>query len=582
MNNILAQAKDFIKSYGWHSLFMHFFKITFLLLVIPLTIFSLIFFFSAHTQQKEDFKNVHQKNKTIIENIITETVKETAKLHQNNDCLSYITMHELDFSASSGYIMRLRQELNDYVSSSSYLESIYLYTPHTDYVITNISGAKASDFYDRQWLEYYQKTKSSNFCVSTTLTTSEYPKDIISIAQGLELYSNTYALMVYNIKASYLRDTLSSDRAATYLVSGETIIYTDDTAAARINPTEICSDYKHLNYNKNADFGRGGIITKLENNLFMITLPAPDISLTATAICIALVVLLIFLILIVSLYISIKFHTSIATILSMIEARNPQGSASDFNEIKYIRKNLTALITKRDSLENELLQKIVHLKKSQSVALQTQINPHFIFNTLGLANMIIMNTVKKPNDAEKVISLLSEFIFYMLDTKEYVVSFEEELAMTKKYIQIENMKHKNSFDIAYDIDDNVLDKAVIKLILQPIVENAFVHGLKCLESRKGRIQIKAYIHEEQIIIDVTNNGICIPPDKLSELRQRLNNANLPETRNIGLANVNSRIKIFYGDAFGITLDSSDAETRVRITLPTTGNLFENGSLYLGK
>ena len=113
--------------------------------------------------------------------------------------------------------------------------------------------------------------------------------------------------------------------------------------------------------------------------------------------------------------------------------------------------------------------------------------------------------------------MLSELIKYTLNTKKYIVSIPEELEATKKYIEIEKIKLKESFDVEWDVDDNVLNQHTMKFILHPIIENAIMHGIKYLDDKKGIIKISIKLENNILNFVISNNGPKIPLEKLQEV-----------------------------------------------------------------
>ena len=134
--------------------------------------------------------------------------------------------------------------------------------------------------------------------------------------------------------------------------------------------------------------------------------------------------------------------------------------------------------------------------------------------------------------------------------------------------EIENIKHANSIDFIFDIDDNIYEYYTLKMILQPIIENAITHGVKLLRNENGIITISAKTENSNIVFAVTNNGPTIPPQRLIEIQQSLICVDdIPENNHIGLRNVNQRIKLIFGNDYGCSITSADNVTTVKIIIP---------------
>lgn len=183
-----------------------------------------------------------------------------------------------------------------------------------------------------------------------------------------------------------------------------------------------------------------------------------------------------------------------------------------------------------------------------------------------------MRITKSENDASRVIRLLSDLLSVSLDTKTTIVTVAEEISYTKKYLEIESIKRRNSFDIVWDMDESLYDLKIIKFILQPIVENAIEHGIKFLLDKRGKIEISGHINNDAIVFEVKDNGPGISPQQLEHIIDLMNSEDIQENKNIGLSNVHRRIKLIYGEKYGVNIESSSEGTVVFITIPIKNSL----------
>ncbi len=280
---------------------------------------------------------------------------------------------------------------------------------------------------------------------------------------------------------------------------------------------------------------------------------------------------LIFLILLLFLSINISWsnYNSILEIASQLQ----DNTLVPDNEIKYITDNIINLKNlaqnekeKNFNIEATLVSKLDELKKAQFFALQTQITPHFIFNTLNLVSAIVMNITKGPNDAEKVVSLLSNILYYSLREKNYFVDIKDEIDYTQKYIEIEKIKRKNNFDVEFEYADNIRNYKTLKFILQPIVENCFVHSFPYTDKR-GFLKIKIFEADKCINFEIYDNGNKISEDKLNNIKRDLVSDELPMSTHLGLRNINTRIKLLWGNEYGCFIASENSGTTVTIKTP---------------
>lgn len=253
----------------------------------------------------------------------------------------------------------------------------------------------------------------------------------------------------------------------------------------------------------------------------------------------------------------------------LIPEKNEIGTMSSYiNQMldKIDESNERIMNTQKSLYQAELIK-----KKTQLSALQSQINPHFLYNTLDCIKSIAL-----ARDVREIVEITSSMvvIFRYAIREDELVTVEDELDSVRRYLNIMNIRYRDKFFLEVDIDPGLHGFKTLKMILQPVVENSIYHGL---EPKRGRgcIMIRAGIQEKDIVyFKVIDNGKGIPPDELSSLRKRLGSApdllkaSGDSRRSIGLANINSRIKIQFGEQYGIDVDSREnEETCVVIRLP---------------
>ncbi|MDR0596300.1 MAG: sensor histidine kinase [Clostridiales Family XIII bacterium] len=231
-----------------------------------------------------------------------------------------------------------------------------------------------------------------------------------------------------------------------------------------------------------------------------------------------------------------------------------------------------------DRLEEILFSdEAVNLSKRQAqyLAMQNQINPHFLYNTLeGIRGEALMNG---SDDIAKMTETLSQFFRYTISNLETLVTLDSELTNVRNYYTIQEYRFGDrlKLDITFESerDRAMLQSAKVpKLILQPVVENAIIHGVEGLLGT-GLVSISIQFTGSRIILTVSDNGVGMSADKLKELNDRMSNiygryGSGGESGGIALANVNNRIKLLFGEGYGIIIMSGEGSgTDVEITLP---------------
>ena len=209
--------------------------------------------------------------------------------------------------------------------------------------------------------------------------------------------------------------------------------------------------------------------------------------------------------------------------------------------------------------------------RAELEALQSQINPHFLFNTLHSIKAVIDS--KDSLKAIQMVQVLADLLRYNLSKGQYQVSFAEDLEVTKKYLYLQQCRFGNNYLVDYDIDDAVLPLSILKLTLQPLVENAIQHGIESF-AKNGKLHIIAKRLGEMFIIYIANTGNIIDEENMKQINERLakplTDSPLSQEQ-LGIFNVNRRIRLHYGEQYGLQMSRSEEYTTVRITLPARLN-----------
>ena len=205
------------------------------------------------------------------------------------------------------------------------------------------------------------------------------------------------------------------------------------------------------------------------------------------------------------------------------------------------------------------------LNRAEYNALQAQINPHFLYNTLDTMSSIAQ--VRHCDEVSHLCQSLSNIFRYSLDMKNPFSTVAKEIVHLKNYIYVMDVRMRDHVVYEFDIDDEVLKDTVPRICVQPLVENALNHGLRNVRGEK-QVVIRAKVQEENLVIAVEDNGVGL--ENAEELNQKMmeNNLDLVERGNsIGLININARVKMLYGDAYGIRVESAPGTgTRVYLTV----------------
>ena len=211
------------------------------------------------------------------------------------------------------------------------------------------------------------------------------------------------------------------------------------------------------------------------------------------------------------------------------------------------------------------------LRKAEFRALQAQINPHFLYNTLDMINWL--SQTGRKEEVTRAIQALSRFYKLTLSKKELVNTIEDELEHVSLYMQLQNMRFDDCVSLVVDVQEELYGYTIPKLTFQPIIENALLHGIMMKEEKTGSILLTGWMEGTDMVFMISDDGAGIPSEKLETLLDG-------GKQHIGIYNTNLRLKILYGAAYGLSFTSRPGQgTEVTVRLPAMhGGLDETESL----
>lgn len=230
-------------------------------------------------------------------------------------------------------------------------------------------------------------------------------------------------------------------------------------------------------------------------------------------------------------------------------------------EITSLTESFEHMVLQIQELVEKVRQEEISLRKTELKALQAQINPHFLYNTLDA--IAWMCEEERHKDAVEMVNALARLFRISISRGHELISIEKEIEHAKSYLKIQNFRYKNQFTYDFEVDDTCLSYLCNKITLQPIIENAIYHGIDRMVD-EGRIEIRIFPDHEKIVFEVEDNGVGMTEEQCQEILQK----DSGDKAGIGIKNVNDRIKIYFGEEYGITIRSElDEGTCVTITMP---------------
>lgn len=573
-----------IRHFKFNSIFLRTFLFITVLTVIPFIVLSIMFYSNTLKNIREE---ITLENSYIFDNsvnIIDRTLMEVDTLTSflaSNESTQLYTINNVS-TDSFKTISRLAKTLPIIYR---YIDSIYIYSEQTDTVIMDNNSIPLSDLSDTDWINAYRAVTSPKGTIIPRSKNNVYPQ-LITIIKPIYVADEKKGAIIMNINAQSIYNSMLyqqyKDGRLFFLVNADNKIiisselsyfntYPDDiglnTLTIESNPKNSVYEINDKNYvvlSGDSTISDYKYISAYPLELYEHKLSTMKLQI------IGILLLLMIIIFILAYVASVRSYSPLNEIISFLDNSQPPADSieeEDKNELMYIINSIQTHINDKTKMAEILEERMKLLRKSQYDMLQTQINPHFLYNTLETINWMAYNMSNSENPVSKSLINLASFFRNTL-TSGYFVSIENEIKYTKEYVNILALRYGDLFDIEWDIDESILSYTIIKICLQPIIENAVYHGIK-QKNDKGLIKIKGLCDDNNIILIVSDDGVGIEKDALDELNKTLSETSFTnEKSHIGLSNVNQRIKIIFGDSYGIHVESTvGVGTDVYVTIP---------------
>lgn len=461
------------------------------------------------------------------------------------------------------FLNTLQSLLNASAGASDYVDSIYLYLDGYDSFLSSSDGLLTLETAkDIGWYEFYSAEDMQDIRIQRR-EFQEYSFD--APVEYLTLYrsmSNTRGVIVINISAEKLKTALAASQTGQnhiVLLDNDGHVLCGTEGSAALFPEGNVGNLSYGSDSSDADRilleHRIYLAQSLYNSDYEITLLSllPSRSLfTAFMPAFLLLLGIVFSNCIISMILAYavtrrNFQQISHIINTFSQAENgilpsPDQKKTVNDEYDVILNNVVNVFLNSSYLKLQLHEKQYKQELAEMAALQYQINPHFLFNTLQAIDFEALRVQGAPGTVNTMIQNLSDILKYSLIDPLKAVTLGNEIEYLKKYADIQHQRLGENFIIYYEIDDSLLDLYVLRLMLQPLVENSISHGVAALDST-GFIKVRAYQRNDLVHFVVVDNGIGMSKEETEALRLRIKDEN---SRNIGLPNINRRLVLKYG------------------------------------
>jgi two-component system, sensor histidine kinase YesM len=590
---IFEKIKNFFRKYFLYSI-----KSTINTIYLPIIIVFILItgWVSALLATKQIEENAYNsmsdtvyQTKNYLEYMLSDAFQQLVALSNDPKILSLNTSVEGELSPET-YIAFDNKLQVIYSHFSVMLESILIDINHGEFTLYRNSDHNFPSISYEGYFEQFQGNKESyywrNLHKDPVFNEGNNVVSVFKLIEDKE--TSTEGIILFNFREDFFKQILNKS-----LIDGNgylTLISPDGHFVSKDVPKEYQLDENMISYLQNVDQEVGKMSFENANSETMIALydtigvnkwklvsviPQNELLkrvnyikyLTYTLIAVMSVIAILlsnFIGRIVS-----KPFEKLARQMKKVESNHPHldFEMSGPEEMKILHNGFKELNIRIDGLMDQVRLEQEEKRQLEFAVMHAQINPHFLYNTLysikGLSDMGL------NKDASQMVTALSSFFRIGISKGKEIISIKEEVEHIEHYLFIQEMRYGDDFSYEINVDKEILDYNIIKLSLQPLLENAIYHGVK-QKRGQGKIQINGYEKDGMIHLEVTDDGNGIDAEKLNDINKEIQAAYGEKKQfiGIGLQSVNERIKIHFGKQYGISIESEPGiGTRITITIP---------------
>lgn len=473
---------------------------------------------------------------------------------------------------------------------ATYIASVYYYLDGYDSILTSYTGGinQLSQFSDLSWMPSYFDSEEKEWIEKRNMHLYSYtnPVPVLTYYKKLSMFRGVVMVNIYEDRLKQLLGASSSldqffiiDAAGNFLLQGmgseEPDQESKDSLLAAVQTAGGAPFQDWITFDRTKYFVR---IIPADCNTYIAACTSR--SSYYQAIYTLLFQLFIVLAVIICTVIWIAYTITkknfqqidyFVTVFSDAErgTYNNEKPAFIKDEYDIILNNIVQLFINQTFLKNKLALKEQDQKLAEMTALQLQINPHFLFNTLQTLDLKALEYTRMPTALNGIIEALSDILKYSLQSTTSMVTVKDEIEYLKKYDSIQRYRYEDKYILYYDYEEELESRPMIRLILQPLIENSLYHGIKPLDG-SGFIKLKITERNNRMNVTVIDTGVGMGKEEISALYEKICR---PGNENIGLANVNSRLIMQYGESAALRIQSKkNMGTCISFSIPVSPSL----------
>ena len=567
----------YLKKHGFNSLMLkNFFKIFILILVAIMFTFTLSYTF-INKKADNDMRINNSVSLERVLNLMEDTIHQSemivANVTKDNEVEMFMNFSLEEIYLDNQSLMNsIKNKLFMYKSTIRNIHSIYVYSKKNGRVITTEGIYPVENFEDNVW----EKIEPSELIIVLPRKFKDKYPHFITLIKWVKGFGSVVINVDISEVKTFIENNIESENRLYIADDRGKIIYSKNQYDFLKQVDELGKrdgiEISNGEFVSSADYWIGKEHSELyEWEYYLITDKNIYSSkynidfLRGMFIFVALFLLIVALI--VSLAVSIMTFIPIANIMRILEFdSNINIDQLKSNETKYIAQKMFDILNENAELKNEMNEKLKRSDKYEAIALQAQINPHFINNTLSGICYTIMSKYNYDKTVMDQFQTLIKFVRYSSNSKKIFVPIREELNFLYSYVNLMSLKY-GEISFVYNIPEEMEQREIVRMSLQPIVENSIFHGLSVKQEKKS-IKLEVDGDDEYTVISIYDNGIGITDDKIKQIMNDKEASEFDTKGGMGLKNVIKRLKILCGKEFKFSIESEIGEfTKITFYFP---------------
>ena len=596
INNSRKRILEYLSDYRYNSILVR----SFAIILGLLAVIMLIITWAVSAEMNRIITdgvgvasiNSLAKTRDRIDVVMEEAIQISGQLSLDEDIYVYL-LNDTKEIFGRDQVVKVKNKIELYSDVFDYLDSIYVYSNKGKYIVTNEGGGPISDFDDTTWLANLTEREYEPARMISRMKGGSYPP-LLTYLQPLRLTQMQFlGGIIINVDMVKLQELIVTNSKAaseslTIVDKRSNIIFSSDmeNLMSKINKVDFYNDINFTNedgYQIIKKEGEEILVTVASSDLFdwkyISTVPLSayaDYSDSIRGFYTILFVVCLFLAIISAFVISLYSYAPVRNILDLL--KNPDIYAEDYSgkigfrkdETSEISLNILRNLYSNQQMQEEMKRYTNVMSVAQLTALQAQISPHFLYNTLENIRWRAMEICQGDNEVSHIILNLSEMLRISLENEAPIISMAEEIKNTKLYIEILQLRYEDKLKVVWDVAEECLTFPIVKVSLQPIIENAVYHGIKPAR-RQGTIKIVVRKEGHEMVIRIADDGLGMKQTEVMALNADLKGDYSITGDHIGVRNVNQRLKLLLGDEAGLALVSSEnSGTIVTFRIPIQG------------